>query len=435
MYIIDRNLQQLQNTHKPIRVGMVGAGFMARGIAIQILNYTKGMELVGIANRTVLKAEHILKEAQAEDRGVFITDDPHELLKRDDIDVIVEATGSMEYGTCVMLEAIAQGKHIVSMNAEVDATIGHAIRDRAQEAGVIYTVSDGDQPGVQMNLYRYVTGLGLNPVLCGNVKGLQDPYRTPDTQREFAEKWGQNPYMVTSFADGTKISFEQASVANATGMGVAKRGMHGPTVKPGTPLEKTVDLYSYDELHGGPGIVDYVVGGAPNGGIFVLATQDDPIQQKYLNLYKAGPGPLYCFYNPYHLCHFEVPSSIARVMLFKDETLVPVGDTPNVEVIAAAKRDLKAGEKLDALGGFTMYGLCENSKTARLENLLPIGLAEDAVLTHDLEKDTCLTFDDVKLPKGRKIDALWKEQFSVLLLMATAPLLSTFDFFTQIAPL
>lgn len=422
MYVIDKKLQQLHDGNKPIRVGMIGAGFMARGIAIQILNYTKGMELVGIANRTTSKAENILKEAKAEDRGVFITDDPHELLKRDDIDVIVEATGAMEYGTQVMLEAIAQGKHIVSMNAEVDATIGHALRDRAQEAGVIYTVADGDQPGVQMNLYRYVKGLGLKPVLCGNVKGLQDPYRTPTTQKAFAEKWGQNPYMVTSFADGTKISFEQACVANATGMGVAKRGMHGPTVQPGTQLEKTVELYPQEDLLKGNGIVDYVVGAVPNGGIFVLATHDDPIQKHYLNLYKVGPGPLYCFYNPYHLCHFEVPSSIARVMLFNDETLTPVGDTPNVEVVAAAKRDLKAGEKLDALGGYTMYGLCENSKTARKENLLPIGLAEDAVLKRDVKKDECMTFDDVTLPKGRKIDALWKQQFGVFFLLAYAHL-------------
>ncbi len=410
MIIIDRELQELQKQNKPIKVGILGAGFMARGIAIQILNYTPGMQLVGMANRTPEKIEKILEEAGATDRGVIVTDDYMDLINNPQIDVIVEVTGAIEYGTNAMLAAFAAGKHVVSMNAEVDATIGHIMRDEARKAGVVYTVSDGDQPGVQLNLYRYVQGLGLKPVLCGNVKGLQDPYRNPTTQEAFAKKWGQNPYMVTTFADGTKISFEQACVANAVGMGVGKRGMHGPTVEPGTPLEKTVELYPQEHLLNGPGIVDYVVGAVPNGGIFVLATHDDPIQQHYLNLYKVGPGPLYCFYNPYHLCHFETPASIARAVLHKDETLVARGDKPMVEVITVAKKDLKAGETLDALGGYTMYGECENSPAARAEDLLPIGLAEGATMKRDVKKDSYITFADVSLPAGRTIDQLWNKQ-------------------------
>jgi predicted homoserine dehydrogenase-like protein len=410
MIIIDRELQQLQDENNPIKVGILGAGFMARGIAIQILNYTPGMKLVGIANRTPAKAQKILEEAGATDRGVIVTDDYMDLINNSEIDVIVEVTGALEFGTNAMLAAFAAGKHVVSMNAEVDATIGHTMRDEAKKAGVIYTVSDGDQPGVQMNLFRYVQGLGLRPVLCGNVKGLQDPYRNPTTQKAFAEKWGQNPYMVTTFADGTKISFEQACVANAVGMRVGRRGMHGPTVEAGTPLEKTVDLYPLDDLLKGPGIVDYVVGAVPNGGIFVLATHDDPIQKHYLNLYKVGPGPLYCFYNPYHLCHFETPSSIARVVLHGDETLVARGDKPMVEVIARAKVYLKAGDKLDELGGYTMYGECENSDTARADDLLPIGLAEGAVLNRSIAKDECIRLSDVTLPKGRTIERLWRAQ-------------------------
>lgn len=410
MIIIDRELSELQKQNKPINVGILGAGFMARGIAIQILNYTPGMRLIGMANRTPAKIEKILEEAGATDRGVIVTDDYMDLINNPEIDVIVEVTGAIEYGTNAMLAAFASGKHVVSMNAEVDATIGHIMRDEARKAGVVYTVSDGDQPGVQLNLYRYVQGLGLKPVLCGNVKGLQDPYRNPTTQEAFAKKWGQNPYMVTTFADGTKISFEQACVANAVGMGVGKRGMHGPTVEPGTPLEKTVELYPQEQLLHGQGIVDYVVGAVPNGGIFVLATHDDPIQQHYLNLYKVGPGPLYCFYNPYHLCHFETPASIARAVLHKDETLVALGDKPMVEVITVAKKDLKAGETLDALGGYTMYGECENSPSARSEDLLPIGLAEGAVLKNDVKKDSYITFADVTLPAGRTIDELWNKQ-------------------------
>ncbi len=410
MIIIDKQLQELQKQGKPIRVGLLGAGFMARGIAIQILNYTPGMQLAGIAARHSERAHAIIVEAGAQDRNVLITDDYHDLLKDPTIDVIVECTGSMEYATRAMLAAFAAGKHVVSMNAEVDATIGHALRDKAIEAGVIYTVSDGDQPGVEMNLYRYVQGLGLRPVLCGNIKGLQDPYRNPTTQAGFAAKWGQNPYMVTSFADGTKISFEQACVANATGMRVGKRGMHGPTVEFGTPVEKSVDLFSHEELLSGPGIVDYVVGAVPNGGVFVLGTQDDPIQKHYLNYYKVGEGPLYCFFAPYHLCHFETPASIARVALHGDVTIAPTGERASVEVITVAKKDLRAGESLDAFGGYTMYGECENSDVARQDNLLPIGLAEGVKLKTDLAKDAYVTFDDVEIDETSLVYSLWKTQ-------------------------
>jgi predicted homoserine dehydrogenase-like protein len=413
MIIIDKKLQELENSGKSIGVALIGAGFMARGIATQIHNYTPGMRLIGVANRTVDRAQTMIAEIGAASANLQITDDPIALINRADVDVVVEVTGAMEYGAMVILEAFKAKKHVVSMNAEVDATIGHILRDRAREAGVVYTVSDGDQPGVQLNLYRYVQGLGLKPVLCGNVKGLQDPYRNPTTQEAFAKKWGQNPYMVTSFADGTKISFEQACVANAVGMRVAKRGMHGPTVPPGTPIEKSVDLFPLDDLVNGPGIVDYVVGPVPNGGIFVLATHDDPIQKHYLNLYKVGEGPLYCFYAPYHLCHFETPSSIARAYFFRDETLVAQGDKPMVEVVTVAKTDLKQGDTLDAFGGYSMYGVCENSPVARAQNLLPIGLAEGATLKREVKKDACLTFDDVELAPNSLVQQLWSKQHGV----------------------
>ena len=183
----------------------------------------------------------------------------------------------------------------------------------------------GDQPGVQMNLYRFVRSIGLTPLLCGNIKGLQDPYRNPTTQKGFAERWGQNPYMVTSFADGTKISFEQAVVANATGMTVAKRGMHGYSFEPGTPITVAAKSYDADEILAGPGIVDYVVGCEPGPGVWALGTIEHPRQRHYLNLYKLGEGPLYCFHTPYHLCHFEVPVTIARAALLHDAAITPIG--------------------------------------------------------------------------------------------------------------
>ncbi|MFD1871214.1 NAD(P)H-dependent oxidoreductase [Hymenobacter bucti] len=426
MILVDNALKARQAAGNPIRVGMVGAGFMGRGVAHQICRYVPGMELVAIANRTLAQARRAYTEAgelgaqevssvAALERCIelgqpAITEDALLLSRAGGIDVIIEVTGAVEHGAHVVLEAIKHGKHIVLLNAELDGTAGSILKVYADRAGVVYTVSDGDQPGVTLNLARFVIGLGVKPVLCGNIKGLHDPYRNPTTQEGFARQWGQNPSMVTSFADGSKISFEQAVIANALGMEVAQRGMLGPTVAPGTPISKAAEWYPQDLLlSGGPGIVDYVVGAEPGPGVFILGTHDDPVQQHYLKLYKLGPGPLYCFYTPYHLCHFETPNSVARAVLFHDAALAPQG-APKVEVITAAKIDLKAGATLDGIGHYMTYGLAENYPLARQQNLLPIGVAEGCVLRRDIPKDQALTYDDVVLPEGRLIDQLRREQ-------------------------
>ena len=274
------------------------------------------------------------------------------------VDVLLEVTGAVEEAIAPVLAAIEHGKHVALMNPELDGTLGPLLKHKADKAGVVFTDVDGDQPGVEGNLWRFVKGLGVRPVLCGNIKGLQDPYRTPTTQAAFAARWGQNPAMVTSFADGTKVSFEQAVVANATGMTVAKRGMHGYTVEPGTAVTEAAKLWDPEELLAGPGIVDYVVGASPGPGVFVLGTIEHPRQRHYLNLYKLGEGPIYCFYTPYHLCHFEVPATLARAAIFGDATIAPLG-APQVEVVAVAKRDLAAGEVVDELGGYLVYGEAE----------------------------------------------------------------------------
>ncbi len=426
MIIVDTALRQREEEGNPIRVGMIGAGFMGRGIALQILNYVPGMQLVAIANRSTEGAERAYREAGVEDSrevnsvsdlennirsGKYSYTDKAELLcEADAVDALIEVTGTVEYAVRHVLKAIDHKKHVILMNAELDGTLGPILKTYADKAGVVFTASDGDQPGVEGNLYRFVRSIGLKPVLCGNIKGLHDPYRNPTTQEGFAKKWGQNPSMVTSFADGTKISFEQAIVANATGMGVGKRGMFGPSVEPGTPL-KTVanDLYPREALLEGDGIVDYVVGAEPGPGVFVLGTHDHPQQKHYLNLYKLGEGPFYLFYTPYHLCHFEVPLTVGRAVLFSDAALAPAGE-PRVEVIAAAKTDLRAGSTLDGLGCYTTYGLCENYSVARDRNLLPIGIAEGCRLKRDIGKDACITYDDVELPEDRLCDRLREEQ-------------------------
>ena len=179
--------------------------------------------------------------------------------------------------------------------------------------------------------------------------------------------------MVTSFADGTKISFEQAIVANATGMSVHKRGMLGRDHA--GHVDELTSMYDVEELERLGGAVDYVVGSKPGPGVYVMATHDDPKQRHYLNLYKLGEGPLYSFYTPYHLCHFEVPTTCARAVLFGDAALKPLG-APTVEVITTAKTDLQAGQVLDGLGGYHTYGQAERADVTASENLLPHGVAE-----------------------------------------------------------
>ena len=422
MIIVDTALRKREEQGRPIRVGMVGAGFMGRGLANHIVNTVPGMVLVAVANRTLANAERAYVEAGVAPRRVStgsevddaitagepcVLEDAFELLKAVQLDCIVDVTGAVEFGARVTVAAIERGLPVATMNAELDGTVGPLLAHRAREAGVVLTGVDGDQPGVQGNLIRFVRSLGVTPLVSGNIKGLQDEYRTPTTQKAFAERWGQDPYMVTSFADGTKVSFEQAIVANAHGLTVPKRGLNGWDHT--GHVDELTTRYDVDDLRERGGIVDYVVGARPGPGIYVLGTHDDPRQRHYLELYKLGTGPLYSFYTPYHLCHFEVPNTIARAVDFADAALAaPAG--PRVDVVATAKQDLGAGHTVDGLGGYDTYGVAESTPVTRAEGLLPMGVAEGCVLTRDVPKDAVLTYADVTLPPGRLVDQLRDEQ-------------------------
>jgi predicted homoserine dehydrogenase-like protein len=421
--VVDSLLKGRQADGRPIRVALVGAGFMGRGLVNQIVNSVPGMDVVAIVARKPEQGVRAYTEAGL--TGVVEVDSPAALARAaaagtpavtadhlvaiasDAVDVVVDVTGAVEFGAHVALACFEHGKHLVLMNAEVDATVGPELARLADKAGVVYTGCDGDQPGVQMNLHRFVSGLGLTPLVAGNIKGLQDEYRTPTTQKAFAERWGQDPHMVTSFADGTKVSVEQALVANATGMSVHRRGMLG--MDHDGHVDELTTRYDLDELVALGGAVDYVVGAKPGPGVYVLATHDDPKQRHYLELYKLGTGPLYSFYQPYHLCHFEVPTTIARAALLGDATIRPLG-APSVEVVTTAKTDLAAGTVLDALGGYHYYGQAERADVTRAEALLPVGVAEGCTLLRDVPKDSTLTYADVRLPEGRLVDQLREAQ-------------------------
>jgi predicted homoserine dehydrogenase-like protein len=424
MIIVDNALKAREAQGRPIRVGMVGAGFMGQGLTNQITHSVPGMRMAAVFNRRTERAIHVYRYSgldnfevcssqQAVDdairRGVpVVAENPYAICRSSEVDIVVDVTGSVEFGTRVILEAFAHGKSVVLMNAEVDATVGPILRVYARKHGTILSACEGDEPGLQMNLYRWVKGLGLIPRVMGNVKGLQDPYRNPTTQQGWADRWGQNAAMVTSFADGSKISFEQSIVANATGFKVRARGMSRGVKFEGN-INDIHELYDLEELRALGGVVDYTVG--PAGvKIFCLAEHADPKQRHYLNLYKMGEGPLYAFTVPYHLVHFEAPNAIARVALFGDEVAPPLGGAV-VEVCAVAKRDLKAGETLDEYGMYMTYGEAVNADEMSANRYLSEGLVEGCRLKRDIPKDQPLTYGDVELPSDRLADRLRAEQY------------------------
>jgi predicted homoserine dehydrogenase-like protein len=422
MIIVDSALRKRASSGRPILTGVFGAGFMARGLLNQG-RYLQGVRVAAVCNRSLDNARAMCAAAGCPDitvvstgaeldtvirrGGTAVTTEPAALCESELLECLVEATGHVEYGALVTVMAIEHHKHMVLMNAELDGTVGPLLAERARAAGVVLTGCDGDQPGVEINLLRFVQSIGLVPRVCGNIKGLQDRYRNPTTQEGFAKQWGQTPSMVTSFADGTKISFEQAIVANATGMRVAQRGMIG--IEHSGHVDELTTRYDLDMLHEVGGIVEYVVGSAPSPGVFVFAEAHDGVQAHYLDYGKLGKGPLYSFYVPYHLTIFEVPLTVARVVEFGDAAIEPLGG-PVVDVIACAKTDLRAGTVLDGLGWYHTYGVCENHDVVRQQALLPIGLAEGCVLTRDLRRDEPIGIDDVEAPDASLIHALRAEQ-------------------------
>jgi len=400
---------------------MVGAGATGRAIALQLGTPVPGIRLVAIANRTIEHAERAFREAgitnwlrvcsarEAEcaiARGLpVLTDDPSLLTACDAIDLLVEVTGSVEPAARLVLQAFDHGKHVVLVNAELDSFIGPILKVKADQAGVVVTHTDGDEPGVAMTLLRYLRSLGLHPVAAGNLKGMVDYYRNPDTQRAFAEKNDQDARKVTSFADSTKLSMEATVLANATGFHAGRRGMYGPSCK---DVREMANLLPPDQMLS-TGLVDYALGAAPYTGAFVIVHEDSPLKKVQLAYYKLGDGPFYVFYTPFHLPHIQIASTIGRAVIHRDPTVAPAAG-PVCEVVTIAKRDLKAGERIDGIGGFCVYGLIENSAAARAIAALPIALSEGCVMRQDVSKDQVLTFADVAAPTGRLTEALWRDQ-------------------------
>lgn len=422
MIIVDTALGNRQREGNPVRVGLVGAGYMGRGMARQMVQSMIGIDVVAIANRTLDLAIEVFEACGVGDQVVeassqeeldralaagkrVVTSDPVLLCRSPSTEAILEATGEVEYGARTALAAIEGGKHLVLVNAELDATVGPILKVMADKAGVIISNADGDEPAVAMNMVRFVRSIGYRPVLAGNVKGFYDPHRNPDTQLGFANQHGQRPKMVTSFADGTKLSMEASVLTNATGFSVAQRGMTGHRCG---HVKDVLGLFDLDSLLQRP-LVDFVLGAEPGSGAFVIGFDDDKERRAYMQYFKMGEGPFHVFYRPFHLTHLEAPLTVARAVLFGDAAIAPLGG-PRAEVVTYAKKDLEPGDELDGIGGFTCYGMIDNVDTARQQRAFPMGLTDGCVMRRAVGADSMLTVDDVELPLGREVDRLRTSQ-------------------------
>lgn len=409
---MNRLLAKREREGRPVRVGLIGAGQMGRGMVAQI-QQIKGMEVIAVADIVTENAvaayrnagvpedrivrSNRLSDAQtAAQKGSWVVTEHAEIvLQLPQVEAVIDATGVPDIGAKVAYQAIQNQKHIVMLNVEADVTVGAILNKMAQSAGVIYTGAAGDEPAAIMELYDFADAIGFDVIALG--KGKNNPMRldaNPDSAKEEAEAKGASPKMLASFQDGTKTMVEMNCVANATGFTPDKTGMHGPSAT----LEELSRMFTLQEDGGilsQKGVVDYVKGVAP--GVFAVVTSEQEEVRREMQYLKMGDGPHFTLYRPYHLTSLETPLSAARAVLLGEPTIAPLG-APVAETVAVAKKDLQAGDCMDGIGGFTFYGLLHTLEEAKKANALPIGLIDRKTkLKRDVKKGEVLTFDDVEL--------------------------------------
>jgi predicted homoserine dehydrogenase-like protein len=405
----------------PIRIAVVGTGFLGAGL-VRRIGAIEGMVPALAANRTLSRAVAALRTAGVDEDAIDVCEDAHgawAALRRGryvatsslgmgaqvpGIDVVMEATGDPLVGAEVALDAIAAGRHVIAANPETHATVGPALRALADSGGVVYSDVMGDEPGNLNLLYEHCAGIGLEPVVAGNFKGVLKRYATPATQAAYAEANHLKPWIATAAADGTKLSFEMATVANATGLPPAVRGMIGPAV---TDLESLIsNLDRAGLLTCGP-VVDYALG--PFSGVFLVTHGQDAILRQEFRYLKMGEGPYYLFTRPKLLIHYEAPLSAAEAVLHHSATVAPRG-APVAEVVTVAKRDLEAGRRLDGIGGFDCYGLVTTAADAAVQRLLPMGLSGFARMERDVARDEPIGRADVSFAVDNRLLELRRRQ-------------------------
>lgn len=425
MLNLNTRLKQLEESGKKINIGLVGAGQMGRGMTSQMFcmkgirpavisdinvdNAKKAYTLAGINPDDIAVAKTPSEAEEAISRGKYVvTDDLEVVTKALPVDVVIDATGVPEVGAQLALESIYNGKHIVMLNVETDVTVGPILKKMADSAGVVYTVSAGDEPGAIKELYDFADGMGFEVVVVG--KGKNNPLNldaNPDTVREKAEAQKMNPKMLASFVDGTKTMVEMTAVSNAIGFLPTQRGLIGlkATVK---ELPKLLSLKEEGGILDRYQVVEYINGIAP--GVFVIVRTNLPAIREEMAYLSMGEGPNYVLYRPYHLTSIETPLSAARAYIYHEPTIAPKG-APVSETVTVAKKDLKAGEHLDSIGGYTVYGVIDTFDNAKKQNALPIGLVnKKVVLKKDIKKGETITYDAVELDESSLILQLRRMQ-------------------------
>lgn len=415
---MNKKLIQMAKENKSIKVAIVGAGKMGKGLINQ-MSRINGMEPSLVINRNGEKGIKALISAgiPKEDivftnsletinfqleKGKYVVSEYTDLAaKTNEIQAIVDATGVPEVGAKLSLDAIKNKKHIIMLNVEADSVVGPILYKYAKDAGVIYTGTAGDEPGAVMELYDFATSLGFDVLAIG--KGKNNPIdleANPDTVYNEALKKELKPHMLAGFIDGTNTMIEMTCMANATGFVPDIRGGHG-IVSNIDDLTKFMCLKDEGGVLNKYGVVDYVMGIAP--GVFLIFTtklQEVHNQLEYLNM---GSGPNYVLYRPYHLTSLETPITIYDACVNHKATIAPT-EGIIAETITIAKKDLKIGDKLDGIGGYTVYGSIEEYEKAKSENLVPIGLIdENTKVIKNIKKGEFITYDMVELDTSTEI--------------------------------
>lgn len=424
--MLHQELLKRQAGANPIRVGASGAGWMGSGFVAQMA-HVPGMEVVVLADTDTgaawqaFLASGVDRDNIVETGAVGPAMDALRAGKRvvtgsytlpaqlDLVDIVTDVTPSPAIGAEVAAAGIQNGKNVVLINIEADVTVGRMLNRMARQAGVLYSVSSGDEPGCLMELYDFVTSLGHEVIVIGKGKNNPlDPAATPDTVAEAARRAGKDAYQTASYVDGTKTMFEMTCAANATGCRPMQRGMTGPDAT----LETVSQVFALAEdggLSKFPGAVDFVQGSAMAGGVFVTVRVNDDRIRSDLQYLKVGRGKYFTFFRPYHLWFLEAPVSIARAHLHGYVTLAPL-DRPVAEVFTVAKRSLLPGERLDDFGGYTFYGVMDRAEVGRALNALPAGLAPGAEVVKPVTAGQILTWDDVKLDETSTVVKLRRQQ-------------------------
>ncbi|MGO9644717.1 MAG: homoserine dehydrogenase [Candidatus Bathyarchaeia archaeon] len=379
---------------KKTKVAIVGVGSQGLGL-VHLLRKTKQVEIVAVAD---INKNALEKVASLVPNSCLVTLDSRKIFPKAP-DVLVEATSTITEAAILVRQAIKNKTHVILTNSEVDHMFGRLLAKEAESNDVILTSDAGDQPGVLIRTMNAVSQMGFEIVMAGNVKGFLDRYATPESiTREAAER-RLSLKQCTAYTDGTKLAIEMALVANAKGLDILQTGMMGPRIK---RVQEVIGAYDLTRSRNLGGVVDFVLGAEPGGSVFVIGYSEDPVDRFYMDYYKMGKGPYYFFMRPYHLCHFETPSTIESITKYHEPVLVQ--QYRILEVGCRAKMDLQAGTKLEGIGGHHLYGMIEHL------NSLPIGMAENTVLVKPKKRDEPISWDDVEFPQNDPRLDLWNAQ-------------------------